>query len=230
MKTTLIVALATMAILVAGACAPAATPVTIAPSQPTGISVSGEGSVTVKPTLAQVTLGIQLTTPLTSTVWQQASDKMNAVVAKLRELGIEEKDIKTTRITANTFEPTNQPIRFQVGNMVTVKVRDLNKLSSVLDGAMAAGANRIENLFFTVDDPHLPLQQAREAAMADAKAKAEQLAKLAGVKVGKPLRIEEDGGRTSYPGGGMGMGGGGTPVSPGETEVRVSVGVAYAIE
>lgn len=229
MKTLWLVLLAAMAILVAAACAPAAAPTTTTPSQPTGISVSGEGSVTVKPNLALVTLGVNLTGQDLGPTWQQAAQKMLTTTAKLKEFGIDEKDIKTTRLSVYTPELTGQA-RFRVTNLVSVKIRDLSRLSSILDGAMVAGANYVESLSFAVDNPESLLQQAREAAMADAKAKAEQLAKLAGVKVGKLLRIEEGGGRASYPGGGMGAGGDGTPISPGGTEVRVSVSVTYAIE
>ncbi len=227
MKALLLIALAALVIPVALACAP---PSTNAANQPTGISVSGEGSMLVRPDLAQVTLGVQISAPLTSNAWQQVAEKMQAVVSKLKELGITDKDFQTVQVSANMEERSGAPPALLVVNLVRVKVRNLSQLGSILDVAVAAGANRIDSLFFTIDDPEALLQQARDKAMADAKAKAEQLARAAGVKLGKAIRIEESG-VVPIPKGAFGLGGGAdTSVSPGETEIRASVNITYAID
>ena len=120
-----------------------------------------------------------------------------------------------------------------------MKVRDLDRLSDVLDDAIAAGgdAMRVNNVSFTVDEPEQYMAQAREQAMNDARARAEQLAELAGVTLGRARSISEStvatpfferGGPVAFAA--VAQAAPPTPISPGETEVSLMVFVVYELE
>lgn len=207
--------------------------------QQTGISVNGEGKVKETPDLAIVRLGFEIKAKTVAEAQSQATSSMQGVVEALKALGLEDKDIQTSRFSIfpePQFEDRKEVgILYRVTNVVTARVRQLDRVGEILDAAITAGANRVEGLSFTVEDPTPIMEQAREKAVEDAKAKAEQLAKLAGVKVGKLTAISESGvgipfeimAEAALP---LGKGGGmPTPISPGETEVRLNVHVTYEI-
>jgi hypothetical protein len=114
---------------------------------------------------------------------------MTSVVAAIRKLGIEEKDIATSAVSLNpVWDYSNSGaaprIRgYQLNNIVTVTVRDLDVLGDVLDDGVVAGATSVEGITFDVADRTAAEAKAREAAVADAKAKAETLASGVGVRV-----------------------------------------------
>jgi len=123
--------------------------------------------------------------------------------------------------------------------MVIVKIRNIEKISIIIDNAAQAGGDfiRIDSINFSVDDPTEYYEEAREAAIADAKAKAEQLAKLAGVTLGKPTYISENMLSTPpIPMSGRAFADGApeaafiTPITPGELEINLNLQVAYAIK
>ena len=120
--------------------------------------------------------------------------------------------------------------------MVTAKIRDIDKAGSIIDAVAEVGGDltRIDSIGFSVDDPSAYYEEAREKAMADAKAKARQLAELADVTLGKPTYISEGISYPIYPRGVAVMEGAlapvpETPISPGEMEISLSLQVAYAI-
>ena len=127
---------------------------------------------------------------------------------------------------------------FRVNNQLTVKVRDLDRLSDVLDDAITAGGDavRVNNVSFSVDEPEQYLGEAREQAMQDARERAEQLASLAGVTLGQLRSVSESSASSQN----LGRGGFGaefafaaaapTPLSPGESEVSLTVFVVYEID
>ncbi|GAH76660.1 unnamed protein product, partial [marine sediment metagenome] len=132
-------------------------------------------------------------------------------------------------------------IGYQVTNKVIAKIRDIGKVGIIIDAVAEAGGDltRIDNLSFSVDDPSAYYEEARQKAMADVKAKAEQLAELAGVTLGKPTYVSEGAQPPIYKDIAyeMEMAGGPIPmpapapppISPGEMEVSLTVQVAYAI-
>jgi uncharacterized protein YggE len=211
-------------------------------SQQTGVWVSGEGKVTVTPDIATLSLGIETQAATVAEAQAQAATAMSAVMAALADNGVADKDIQTqyfsiyqvTRWDDNKNEEI--VIGYRVTNMVTAKIRDVEKAGPVIDAVAAAGGDytRINNISFSVDDPTPYYEQARQKAMTDAKAKAEQLADLAGVSLGKPTYISE-GSVTPpviYRDAGMVVPSTApttTPVSPGEIELTLDIQVAYAI-
>jgi uncharacterized protein YggE len=210
-------------------------------SQQTGIWVSGEGKVSVTPDIVTLSLGIQAQAATVAEAQSQAATAMSAVMTALADNGVADKDIQTQYFSISQVtrwdDTKNEQIviGYQVNNMVTAKIRNVENAGPIIDAVAAAGGDytRINNISFSVDDPTPYYEQARQKAMDDAKAKAGQLASLAGVSLGKPTYISEgsvtppiiyrDAGMAAVPAPTT------TPVSPGEIELTLDVQVAYAI-
>ena len=213
-----------------------ATPVR-AQVPPPAISVAGEATVSVAPDQAQVDGGV---TSDAKTA-REASDANNAamgkVLAALKGAGIDEKDFQTARLS---LQPKYAPDRagpstvtgYRASNRVTVKLRDVTKVANVIDVLVAAGANEIGGINFTVSQASKVLDEAREKALADARRKAEIYAKAAGVTLGEPLSITEEGGATPLFRSKMAtpMAAAPAQVAVGEETLSVTVSVTWAIK
>ena len=200
---------------------------------PNLITVTGEGQVSVAPDLALLSGGVT-TTGKTAREASEANAKlMTAVMAALKAAGIAEQDIQTTRLSLFPLRDNKtgdtRVTGFQAANQVTVKIRDTGKTADVIDRLVGAGANDIGGLQFVVSAPSKPLDQAREAAIADARRKAEIYAKAANVKLGAAVSITEEGGVAPGPVMMRAAQAPGTPVSPGEQIQRISVSVSYEL-
>jgi len=211
-------------------------------SQQTGIWVSGTGEVTVTPDVAILTLGVQAQEATVKAAQSEASTAMNAVVDALKTNGVADKDIQTQWYSISPVtkwdDKTNEQITtgYSVTNTVTAKIRDISKAGTIIDAVTEAGGDltRINGISFTVDDQTAYYTQAREKAMQDAAAKAQQLASLAGVNLGKAIYISESGSyyipqpiRLYDAASGVSAS---TPISAGELDVTITVQVGYAIE
>lgn len=207
------------------------------------VSFSGEGKVVAKPDIAKVNLSI-VTDALTSKAAQdENSKKSNAVTDYLKSQNIEEKDIKTTGY--NIYPQYKYPqfggqptiTGYQVSQSVEVKIRDLDKVSDVLDGVVTAGANQVNQLSFEIDDPEALMAEARKNAIENAKKKASELESQVGIRLGKIVNFSENTGGYPIPiymkaeiDGRGGMGGGGPSVPTGENEIVVNVSLTYQIK
>jgi uncharacterized protein YggE len=217
-----------------------ATPA-LAQTPPPAISVNGEASVSVSPDLAQVEGGV---TSEAKTA-REASDANNAAMGKvllaLKGAGIDEKDYQTSRLslapqyaqaTPNRAGPP-QITGYRASNRVIIKVRDVTKVANVIDTLVGAGANEIGGINFVVTQASKALDEARSKAIADARRKAEIYAKAAGVSLGEPIGISEEGAasppvfrsKMSAP-----MAIAPTPVAPGEEMLSITVNVTWAIK
>lgn len=209
-------------------------------TQQTGIWVSGEGKVMAVPDVAILSLGVEAQEKTVKEAQTEAATSMAAVLAALKTNGVADKDIHTTVYSIEVMTKWNEDtqeqviIGYKVTNTVTAKVRDMGKVGTIIDAVAEAGGDltRITGISFTVDNPTTYYAQAREKAMADAKAKAEQMANLADVKLGKPTYISESSYipvpyalRSSAEAASST-----TPISAGQLEITVSVQVAYSIK
>jgi uncharacterized protein YggE len=212
-------------------------------SLPRTITVVGEGKVRIKPDIAQINIGIEIISDTVKDASSQAAATMNTVLATLTAQGIEEKDIQTSGYSIWVERPYGPEgptgtTQYHVTNTVIVTIRDLEKVGTILDASIEAGANNIYGVTFSVADPNPLMSQAREKAVADASAKAQELAKLNNVTVGEVISVSEIiGGVGGYYAGGFkglpaaeGMGGGGGPISPGELEMTAQLQITYAIQ
>jgi len=206
-------------------------------SQQQGIWVTGTGEVTVVPDIVTLRLGIEAQEATVAEAQTQAVEAMNKVMAALTDNGVAEKDIQTQYFSIrqvtkwDRVEEEEVVIGYRVTNMVTAKIRDIDKAGAIIDAVAEAGGDlaRIDSIGFSIDDPSAYYEEARQKAIADAKAKAEQLARLADVTLGKPTYISE--GIQIPPSIRVGVAEAPavTPISPGEMEISLTVQVAYAI-
>lgn len=224
----------------AGALAPRAYPVTNGIDQPADhtISVAGSGKVTVTPDMATIRLGVIIEGKTAKAARDAAAERMTAVVAALRKLGINEKDIATSNLTLgpvydypNNATPTLRG--YQLSNIVSVTVRDLDKLSDVLDNSVTAGATSVDSISFDVADRTAAEANARTAAVTDARDKADALAAGLGIRVTGVASVSES---VSTPiwyspefNAAAGDKGASTPVLPGTTDVTITVQVVFLI-
>jgi uncharacterized protein len=229
--------------VLAGAMAPRTTAlVNGATDQPPEhtISVAGSGKVTVVPDLATVSLGVVIERPTAKAARADAADAMTKVVAAIRKLGIAERDIASANVSLGAVYdyPSNQAQRirgYQLTNTITVTVRDLAKLSDVLDDGVTAGATSVNGISFDVADRAAAEATAREGAVKDAKAKADTLAKGLGVSIVGIASISEQVStpiwydRMNAAGAAAPDASAETPVLPGTTDVTITVQVTFLI-
>lgn len=216
----------------------AAQPLPPVAAERSGISVVGEGAVTVTPSTALILFGVNVFDASLAKAQQQAAQQMDAVIARLKASGIAEQDIKTVNYSVNPeydFRDGGSPTLrgYRVINTVQVKVRRIDTVGQLIDDVVAAGATQVQGISFEAENPEALKSQARELAMANARAKAEQMANLAGVTLGRPILIEESdtGGvpPRPVPFAEAAPAAQRTPIQPGETEVRTTVHVVYSI-
>jgi len=232
-----------LSVLVGMALSACTTPVTVTTApQPNTISVTGNGIAYGQPDIATGLIGVETRDVDPAKAVDDNTTKMNAIMAAIKELGIEDKDLQTSNFSVNAqqdYDENGQPkgtFVYVVNNTLTVTIRDLTKVGQVLGKAVGAGANAINGVSFSVNDPAALESQARDKAMADAKARAEQLAKAAGVTLGAPTSISEfTSGPVPYEAKGFaadaaGGGGGPVPVSQGQIQVSLQVNVTYLIK
>ena len=158
------------------------------------ISVLGDGRVLVQPDVAMASFGVEATGPTLSAAQADASTRMQAVVDTLVAQGVPREEIRTDRLSANPVydQKDNTIIRgYHASNSVQVKLRQLDQVGAIVDAVTAAGANRVDGLSFAVDNLEAPKGQARGLAVQNARAKADQLAGLAGLHVVGVKSIEE---------------------------------------
>ncbi len=211
---------------------------------PRTITVVGEGTVKIKPDIAQANIGVEVIKPTVKEASSGARDVMQAVLKALKEQGVGEKDIQTSGFNVYAERPytpegPSDEILYHVSNQVAVTIRDLETVETVLGATMEAGANSIYGVTFSLAEPSKVESEARKKAVADAQAKAQELATLNGVKLGDVVSVSEVvGGRGGYYAGGFrevvvsaGMGGGGGgPIAPGEMELTMQLEIVYTIQ
>ena len=161
------------------------------------ISVTGTATVTVVPDLATLALGVTTNGDTAAQAMTANSAAMAAVIAKLKAAGIAERDMQTSNLSLNpNWVPdasgTTSVIKgYVASNMLTVQIKALETTGSVLDAAIADGANTLNGLTFGLQDPRPKEDAARKAAVADAMARAKLLAEAAGTTLGAIESISE---------------------------------------
>lgn len=172
-----------------------------APSQPSPrISVTGEGEVSVAPDMAILNLSVLREAETAREAVSASSEAMKQVLAALKAAGIAERDLQTSglNIQPRYTQPGGQGrpqapkiSGYAASNVLTVRVRDLSAVGTILDKVIGLGVNQGGDITFVNDDPKPSLAEARKRAVADAMARARTLAEAANVKLGRILSIEE---------------------------------------
>lgn len=171
----------------------------------TEFSVVGEGKVEVVPDTIYVDLGISVTNVATAEEAQKKIDEVNnKLIAALKNLGVDEKDIKTSNYNINPvynyFPNAENKITGYNGNAtVNVKLKDAKLASGVIAKATEAGANQVTGTRFVVDEPEKYREEARNKAIENAKEQSQKLSKELGISLGKVVNIVESSGDQPYP-------------------------------
>jgi len=161
-------------------------------------SVTGSGTVYAKADIANLTVGLKTEVRKTAAqVTKENSEKMNEIIAAVKELGVDEKDIKTTDYRLSPvytwIEKEGQRLLgYEVSQNIALKIRDLDKISDIIAKTTEKGANQIGNINFTIDDEYELKNEARRLAIEKAKEKAEAIAKESGMKLGKIKSVHEN--------------------------------------
>ncbi|MEJ2748375.1 MAG: SIMPL domain-containing protein, partial [Anaerolineae bacterium] len=205
-----------------------------------GITVVGQGEAFGKPDQAQVQVGVETFAPQVSQATSKNEATIQAIMDALTAQGIDQKDIQTTNYNLWVEQTSNDqgPQRiagYHVSNQVNVTIRDINKVGDVLAAATDAGANSIYGISFSVADPAALKEEARAAAVADARDRATALADLSGVELGDVQAISEVIGQpTTYP---MALGSrnaveqaAAPSISPGQLSYTIQVQVTFGIK
>ena len=208
-------------------------------SPPDGrVIVTGEGSVSLTPDYAQIESGVTSRARTVKEASDANSKLMGAITAALLESGIEQKDVQTSRFSVQPVyapqEPRTEPklVGYSVSNHVRVKIRQIGQVGEILDRLVTAGATDVGNISFLVSDPSKALDQARKAAITDARRKAEVYAEASGLRLGRVIWITEDSGfAPSVPMQARGASAALAPaaIAPGEDTFRVKVTVGFDI-
>ncbi|MSQ26450.1 MAG: DUF541 domain-containing protein [Dehalococcoidia bacterium] len=218
-------------------------------SQQVGISVNGNGAVNAAPDIAIVSLGVETRADTVSAARSQAATAMTAILASLKASDVADKDVQTTSFTIQPVtvyeertingirQSTPRIVGYRVTNNVQAKVRALDKVGAAVDGAAAAGgdATRVNSISFSLDDQKPLEATARELAVKDALAKAQALARTAGVKLGAAISIVEYSATPVVQREALAFaapkaaGDAATPFSGGELAVRIQVQVVFSI-
>lgn len=169
------------------------------PSLPSpSLTVIGEGHVDATPDIAQLQLGVQTTAETAEAAQQANAERMNAVVASLRERGVADRDLRTSGLSLGPVMNREQRITgYRAQNMLTVTIRELSQAGALYDAAVAAGANVGGQIHFGFADATALQREALAAAVVDARARAEVTAQAAGVTLRGIRSITEEG--TSIP-------------------------------
>ena len=217
------------------------TAATSGSSEPRTVSVNGTGTVILAPDMAIINVGVVSEAEDSVAASEANAELVEEIKAALINLGVAESDLKTTNFSVYPMQQHDDQgqitsILYRVENNMQVKVRDLDNLGTILDGAIGAGANSIYGVQFDLSDREAANAQAIEAAMENAQGRAGVLAQAAGAELGEiqsvstylygggvPARFAEAAAEE-----GIGMGGS-VPITPGEMEIQVEVTVVYAI-
>ena len=204
---------------------------------PLTVSVTGEASISVPPDLAQIDSGVT-TEAKTAREASEANNKaMGGVLQALKNAGLAEKDIQTSRLSLSPQSAPNRNanapfliVGYRASNRVTVTIRDITKVADTIDVLVGAGANEISGMSFMVSKASKLLDDARAEAIADARRKAEIYAKAANISLGAPISISEETAPGPMPYRKMAADmAASAPVAQGQETLRVSVSVSYEI-
>lgn len=165
-------------------------------------TVTGEGKATSTPDLAKVDVGVYSDGTTVGAVQQTNTQKMNAVIAAVKALGVKDADVQTSNYRLDPKIDWEDNHRNVIGYTLTqtlnIKVRNLDTVGQVIEKATASGANEIYGIQFTIDDPTTLQEAARLKAIEDAERKAKKLTDALGLKIIKVVTFSENG--SSQPG------------------------------
>lgn len=160
------------------------------------ISLSGHGEVRATPDLAYVTSGVVTQGATAAEALAANSKAMTDLFAALKESGIEDRDVQTSNFSVQPrydFSNNQAPkmVGYDVSNNVTVTLRKVDTLGTLLDRMVQSGSNQISGISFDVSKPEDAMDEARKLATEDATRKAKVYAKAMGIELGNVMQVSE---------------------------------------
>lgn len=161
-------------------------------------AVTGEGKATAVPNTATIAFGVTKVAPTVLDAQNQTNTNVTAITTALKNLGIDTKDLKTTNYSVYPnydYANGNGAIKnYTVSQDMELRMKPLEKANKALDTITGNGANIVGSIVFGFDDTLKKslTQQAREQGIEEAKEKAQNLAKLAGMKLGRIIDVQEE--------------------------------------
>lgn len=209
--------------------------------QATTLTLSSFGEARTAPDQAVITMGVTTQAPTAAEALAQNRIRMTAVIAAIRAQGVAERDIQTTNLDVQPqyFHGSNgrEPPRitgYQVGNQVTVLVRNLARLGASVDAVVRSGANQIHGISFGLQNVEGRSDEARRRAIENVRRKAEIYAAAMGMRIVRLVNLSESGGYTPRPMAQFARmeattDAASTPIQTGELQVRVDVTAVYEL-
>jgi len=207
----------------------------------TRLDINATGEVTRVPDLAIISAGVVTRSANATTALQDAAQRMQRVVAALKRAGIEDRDIQTSNVNLNPEYryPENQSPQltgYSASNQLTIRFHDIRNSGKILDALVAEGANQINGPNLTIEHPEAALDQARAAAVANGRARAELYARALGLRVVRVVAVSESGGYAVPPPAPppppmmARMAVAQTSIEPGEQKLQVSVAMTFELQ
>ncbi len=209
----------------------------ISPSFASGditITVESKGDVRVTPDMALLNLGVETIAPTAGEAQRENAELMQAVISKLLSLGVDRSQIKTTQFflwRVSQYREEKEEFKgFQVTHTLEVPVMDLEKVGLILDAAIQAGANTVQDVIFTLRDPQPGYREALSKAVKQARAKAETIAAAENLKI-KDVKsiVEKQTWGPWFAAEGEGKEEAITPFVPGSLKIEASVTVTFTL-
>lgn len=203
------------------------------------ISVSATGESLVAPDLASVSAGVVTQGKAAADAMQSNATLMSAIFEQLDDAKIERKNIQTSQLSLQPrYDYSNRQAPrisgYEARNTVTVKTENLEQVGPMIDALIKAGLNNINQVQFSVKDPKSARSIARLGAIKEAREKAQNMAKAAGVELGNLQSLSESSGYNPQPQyrmeTSMTADSASTPVAPGQQTLSVTVNMVYAID
>lgn len=214
------------------------------PEQVNTMYFSGEGKVNAKPDIAIVSMGLSVQKTKISDAQKESSEKMNGFINKIKEMGVEAKDIKTENYSIYPqydWVSSKQVFRgYQLSESVEIKIRDLDKISDIIALAGDYSLNQVGDLTFDIDNKDEFIAQARQEAIQKAKENATKTAEALGVKLGRLISYSESEGSVSVYNGYRLMdsakainesaSGTASQIESGSSDIKLTVNVGYELQ
>lgn len=207
--------------------------------QPARITVHGSGTVRADPDLLTVVLGVETRAPKATDALADNNRRAAALFEELRRRGVGEDDLQTSHVSVNPdYDQRGRIVGFVVDNAVTARLRELEKAGELLDAVASAvgDAIRLQSFQYSIDDPTTAAADARADAVGRARRQAEQLARAAGVRLGRLRSLRETPVSRTFDeysvrdlATAAGASAGAVPLAGGTLEVQIDVDLVYDV-
>ncbi|WP_076072023.1 SIMPL domain-containing protein [Sphingomonas montana] len=214
-------------------------PLPVATLGGTRLDIVATGEVARAPDIATISAGVVTQAATASAALAENATRMTATIAALRRAGVADRDIQSNAINLSPqyrYGENVPPVLtgYQASNQVSIRFRDIKRAGAILDALVQAGANQINGPAFSLDKPAAALDEARTAAVAAARTRADLYARAAGLTVRRIVAIAEDGEQSAQPRPMMmamaRMEKDSTPVQAGEQTLAITLRVTFELQ